>query len=232
MYKGKYTGKKLEEILDSASKYALFDDMWEALDGTIVDKEKHIYGLNGLNDITYQQAVAILERANFTNQSLNILANTVIRGVRTNFAPTNPGGSVGLTNFRIDENIEVIALCLPTQSALISDNTGSYWSSATKLRKVIGRMNISGKTSGTFSLLAPNLEEVEILNAKCAINISGSPVISLESFQFLVANAANTADITVTVHPDVYAKMTDEGNAEWNKVFTDAVAKKIAFATV
>lgn len=47
-----------------------------------------------------------------------------------------------------------------------------------------------------------------------------------------MANAANTSAITITVHPDVYAKLTDESNAEWYAVLTAAAAKNITFATI
>ena len=53
----------------------------------------------------------------------------------------------------------------------------------------------------------------------------------MESLQYLVNNASNTAPITITVHPDVYAKLTDEANADWYAVNTAAQAKNIAFAT-
>ena len=36
---------------------------------------------------------------------------------------------------------------------------------------------------------------------------------------------------TVTVHPTVYAKLTDTTNTQWHKVLTDALAKNITFAT-
>lgn len=47
----------------------------------------------------------------------------------------------------------------------------------------------------------------------------------------MVTNAANTAAITITVHPDVYAKLTDEDNAEWHQILIDAEDKNIQFVT-
>lgn len=37
--------------------------------------------------------------------------------------------------------------------------------------------------------------------------------------------------ITITVHPSVYSKLTDESNTEWHKVLLDAAEKNITFAT-
>lgn len=50
--------------------------------------------------------------------------------------------------------------------------------------------------------------------------------------QYMIDNAANTAAITVTVHPDVYAKLSDETNAEWHALLAQAAEKNIIFATL
>ena len=36
---------------------------------------------------------------------------------------------------------------------------------------------------------------------------------------------------TITVHPDVYAKLTDETNTEWHALLALAAEKNITFAT-
>ena len=41
----------------------------------------------------------------------------------------------------------------------------------------------------------------------------------------------NSKAITITVHPDVYAKLTDESNADWHALMASAAAKNITFAT-
>ena len=78
--------------------------------------------------------------------------------------------------------------------------------------------------SGTFAGCV-KLRNVEIKKAKVNISFSDSPLLSLDSIQYLVANAANTSPITVTLHPDAYARLTDE-------IITAATAKQINFATV
>ena len=57
---------------------------------------------------------------------------------------------------------------------------------------------------------------------------SGSPLLTLESFQYLVENATNTSAITVTVHADVYAKLTDPQQADWYAVNTAAQGKHLS----
>lgn len=101
-----------------------------------------------------------------------------------------------------------------------------------KLRKIIGTLDISQvKHSRDQFSYAFRLEEVALYGLRVSISFADCPLLSLSSLQYLVNNAANTTAITVTVHPDVYAKLTDESNAEWNAVLTAAEAKQINFAT-
>lgn len=77
--------------------------------------------------------------------------------------------------------------------------------------------------SGAFTGCV-KLRNVELRNTKVNISFSDSPLLSLDSIQYLVDNAANTSPITVTLHPDAYARLTDE-------IITAATAKQINFAT-
>ena len=91
---------------------------------------------------------------------------------------------------------------------------------------------------------APALVTLDISNLKISLDLSKCPLINLASWQGLVSRAANTDTITITVHPDVYAKLTGDTTnsaaaaltaselAAWKQVVTDAAAKKISFATI
>ena len=70
------------------------------------------------------------------------------------------------------------------------------------------------------------------LHSVC-LDMSLAPLgeLELECWAYMVEHAANTKAITITVHPDVYAKLTDESNAEWHKVLLDAAGKQITFVT-
>ena len=75
------------------------------------------------------------------------------------------------------------------------------------------------------------LVSVRLRGVKYDISFSDSPLISLESLQFMITNAANTSPIIVTVHAAVYAKILDESNADWHALIEAATAKQITFAT-
>ena len=68
------------------------------------------------------------------------------------------------------------------------------------------------------------LENLELAYLSTDIALPDSPLLSLASIQYMIDNAANTSPITVTLHPDAYARLTDE-------IITAATAKQINFAT-
>ena len=73
---------------------------------------------------------------------------------------------------------------------------------------------------GCTSLVTCYLRQVKI-----SFSFAWSPLLSLESLQYLVTNSANgTARITITVHPTVWAKLNDSGGyPTWNALLVDAV---------
>lgn len=114
----------------------------------------------------------------------------------------------------------------------ITGNLGWAFLTATTLKKVIGVLSVGDAGSiMMFNTFAASIEEIKIANLKMNFRLDLCANLSLESFQFLIANAANTSAITITVHPDVYAKVTDEDNAEWNQLLKDAASKNISFAS-
>lgn len=75
------------------------------------------------------------------------------------------------------------------------------------------------------------LREIRIKVATGSLSFEWSPLLSYESLRYLVDNPSKTGGTTITVHPDIYAKLTDETNTEWHQVLIDAAAKNIQFAT-
>lgn len=105
----------------------------------------------------------------------------------------------------------------------------------TQLEEVIGIVDITNCSATEKARYAfggcQKLREIKLKSLHVDISFADSPLLSLASLQYLVANAANTAPITVTVHPDVYAKLSDETNAEWHALLAQAAEKNITIAT-
>lgn len=70
----------------------------------------------------------------------------------------------------------------------------------------------------------PKLETVYLCAIKTSFNIIGAPLLSLASIQYMVDDAANTSPITITLHPDAHARLTEE-------LIAQAAEKQITFAT-
>lgn len=87
------------------------------------------------------------------------------------------------------------------------------------------------------------LREIRFFSAKNSFDIHWSPLLSLASVQCFL-KASPPSPITITVHKDVYAKLTGDTTnaaaaaltadelARWQQVLTDGAAKNISFATV
>lgn len=117
-----------------------------------------------------------------------------------------------------------------------------------KLKTVTGTINLE-ETQGGYAVIfgAPLLENVNFKNLKSSVIFIDCPKLSLATMQYLVDNASTaiTAEkpVVVTVHADVFAKLTgdmtneaaaaltDDEKAAWAAVLTAATAKYISFAT-
>lgn len=126
--------------------------------------------------------------------------------------------------------MQEIHIC-PKGSRVIFGKCNRAFANCKQLEKVVGIMVFEqGAFDYTFANCS-NLQDIQIKNARYNIKLADSPLLTLESFQYLVENATNTSAITVTVHADVYAKLTDPQQAEWYAVNTAARGKQISFAT-
>ena len=138
---------------------------------------------------------------------------------------------------------EVIQLCSnykdKTFGFVVSD-TETMFGSCQYLRKIEGNliMNNVDRVVSMFNKCW-NLADLKMVGLGKSISFADSPRLTYVSLKFLVDNAANTEAITVTVHADVYAKLSgtaseygDHTQEEWTAIMTAATEKQISFATV
>lgn len=205
--------------------------------GAVYNEKTGFYELNGLTDITEAQMRTIYTQTHGAQRMYN--RNNVFEGantIRTNLQFRN-NFSIGLDGkFRCAFlNCSVLEVAYVSPSIMYADNTAYMFERCPKLKKIIGILDIRNITSDVnvarMFYQCGLLEHVRISSLKVNISFAYSPLISLESLQYLITNAANTSLITVTVHADVYAKIQDETNAEWHALIETAAAKQITFAT-
>ena len=70
--------------------------------------------------------------------------------------------------------------------------------------------NLNNTANANFQGCSKLVELRGCFRSNFDFNIADSPLLSLASIQYMVDYAYNTAPITVTVHPTVYGKLTDE----------------------
>lgn len=241
--------------LTDAAKVKLFIDMWNAACGKYgkYNTETGFFELNGLTDITYEQAVVVYSWGNkLIEQGFSATATTAERQIRTNLPPINTDQRIILNLsglFTTQQKMEVCMLTPPEYSWVHLTHLNnafltSVFSGCTKLRKVLGIMDLTYFTIGeNIFRSCDSLEDIQIFGLKANFDISSCPKLSVGTMSYLVNNAANTTPITVKVHPDVYAKLTGDTTnaaaaaltedelAAWQQVNLDAIEKNITFAT-
>lgn len=105
-------------------------------------------------------------------------------------------------------------------------NAQSAFMVCTVLREVFGILDLAQcSTPQTPADKATNLEGLYISHLHVDLNMATNPKWRLDCVEFVVENAANTSAITITLHPDAYARLTDG-------LIASAAAKNINFATV
>lgn len=207
--------------------------------GAVYNQNTGFYELNGLTDITEEQMREIYVQTNPTKRVTDLCSVLNASSIRTNFPFLNRGGYKNIdcyAAFTNCTNLEVVAFGARDGDNFFPSRIIYAFINCIKLREIKSVLNVTSLESynnkflNTFSACRA-LEKILILNLKDNISFSDSPLLSLESLQYLITNAANTSPITVTVHADVYAKIQDEGQVDWHALIETAAAKQITFAT-
>lgn len=147
-------------------------------------------------------------------------------------SPSRTSSSIQTTarsTFRAS-NFKTIYLCPKSQFVRFSDCSQLFYG-CQQLVTIIGGITFENTANNLAFTSCKSLQDVRFNLLRYNIDLRDSPLLTLESFQYLVENATNTSDITVTVHADVYAKLTDPQQSDWYAINTAAQAKKISFAT-
>ena len=207
--------------------------------GAVYNQNTGFYELNGLTDITEEQMKVIYVQTNPTKRVTDLCSVLNASSIRTNFPFLNRGGYKNIdcyAAFANCTNLEVVAFGARDGDNFFPSRIHYAFINCIKLREIKSILNVTSLESynnkflNTFSACRA-LEKILILNLKDNISFSNSPLLSLESLQYLITNAANTSPITVTVHADVYDKIQDEGQVDWHALIETAAAKQITFAT-
>lgn len=239
VYKSIFTGPeidaKLSERVPSTPSGSPLHDLFVGA-GAVWNPNTKFWEYEGLLDITTSQMVAIYNTSIGRFSSVDLYCAFQGANIRTNLYRIAQLGSIYGTFINAaaafaSSTIEIANL----GKACYPEHMSGMFSNAAALRKINGYLYVNYLKSqdSLYNAFAgtTKLEEIRLRGLRFNISFADSPLISLVSMQHLIANAANTSAITVTVHADVYAKLTDPQQADWYAVNTAAQGKQISFAT-
>lgn len=207
--------------------------------------ETGLFELNGLPDIGLEEALAIYEyrwpiivdRINTNN--VKVVPNYPIRTLFPLTSAAEGSKEVQYLNIFFS-NLFFKAYNAPcvlavdggsNKNGFVVRNMNSAFYGGRGLEKILGKIDVSMCTDfgNCFYLASPI--EFDFYGLTVSLDIKGLSRISITTVQLLVSQALNTSPITITVHADVFAKLTDPSNSEWYQVMLDAQARQITFAS-
>lgn len=218
-------GYKPSEAPDPAKPY-LLNTLWLSYEEAV-----KIYAINGAD------AGHVLP--DIGRRYSHYYCAPLVNSVRTLFKVCGHTQNYGM--FFGDTKLEVV-------NVDISGSLAWVFRGNSKLKTVLGTVEISEVTSGDNLIWdCALLEDVNLKGLRNNIRMRGCPKLSLATMQYLVDNASTaiTAEkpVVVTVHADVFAKLTgdttneaaaaltDDEKTAWAAVLTAATSKYISFAT-
>ena len=251
------------------SKMELFVDMWNTACGSYgkyapanAPDPEHPFYLNELW-LTYEEALTIFERGVWRFNSMpaidgtNVKTNLFAMSLCDHFDRANDMGGFDLSRFvRANQSIETLRVSTDDNEDAIS-NGYAYGLTVKSINNMFfsGTHNLFKKMFGVIDLrrvvepwklsegTLPELTTFLLTRVRCSFDISCAPKISLDSINYWITAAINASAITITVHPDVYAKLTGditnaaaadltaEEAAQWQALAVAAGGKQITFAT-
>ena len=239
-------------IADAASSTAALHKVYESY-GAVYNKESGYWELNGLTDLTEEEMYDIyLWTHNIINQP-DLTVAFAQAPIRTTFAYSFKKiyrNTIGVSldqAFLTCNQLEVICLNPISDSQIqisytLSTACHNAFNGCSKLREISNVLYISRNSQNIFVdafVKCSQLSKVRIRGLRQDVSFADSPLISYESLNYIVTNAANTSAITVTVHPTTYSYLTGTAQPtaevggtteEWQALVTSAQAKQISFA--
>lgn len=209
------------------AKNKAFIDQCKAEDA-VYNEQTGYFELNGLVDITAAQMREIIPylilgkmRGDLPGRFQRVYIRTITVYCEGATSPVNMAMA-----FYVASRLETIKITPMSGGKVKAKDMDSVFRYCSALQRVDGVIDVSsaGNTI-TYSFVGcVKLQEIRIHGIKNPVMFNDCPLLSVESITYMVENAINTAPITITLHPDAYARLTDE-------IITAATAKQINFAT-
>lgn len=222
--------------LTDKAKMAELDAQAAAI-GAIHNYTTGYFEYNTLTDITAEQMrkIIMFGKTTFTRPgecgySIDAATyGTLNSYIRTNWIQWGPDAVTYCADLRYSFNGQQVEVIIGPKrndkwNVTPSSMVGFCWN-CPQLRIVDMYIYMTNSPANQFLFAGSSkLETVYLCAIKTSFKIIDAPLLSLASIQYMVDNAANTSPITITLHPDAHARLTEE-------LIAQAAEKQITFAT-
>lgn len=213
-----------------------FIDMYDTMSGSYgtYNSNTGYFELNTLTDLTYEETRQIVKHSVIHTASTRRLFGHVYTGCRTFFVCRTYGQDDLTDMFAYENNLEVIRISTGYGSHTNATGINNFILNCSKLKTILGNIYIDSLTTGTLNPAygASNLETLYLYHLQTNLNMSTNPKLNLDCIVKLIENRSSIQkNITITVHPDIYSKISDETNEEWHQLVDLAANKNITFVT-
>ena len=218
-------------LLTDTAKHAVFDDLWKSavgtygsIDYTHVDDDGRMTPYM-CNDVwmTYDEALEVYKHYRNDFEQKEAYAGWSCRA-KTNI-PYKTQWSGSYERFA-QNNTFIVAARIPHIE--LGSLMQAFYGCSNLHTVIIDDMYRTTKCSGLF-LGCANLVTVKLNGLALDISLESSPKISAESLNYICTHRYGTNDITITLHADVYNKITAAEN-EWAGLLDLAAEKHVTFA--
>lgn len=195
-----------------------FDDDANVRTPVVYNERTGWFEMNGLTDISWKDMLAIANNPSSDVVSAQVKNTSVYyNGARTNVFTRGFSSQQQPINNSSFTDIEVLHL----NNSIAIPQSG-WMSSDCEVIAIIGYFNLGYAQQfdqkNAFGVQT-TLESVKLRSLKQSFTLNVK-MLSWDSINYLITTAANTAAITITVHADVYAKMTGGTVDDWGSLGT------------
>ncbi len=185
---------------------------------TVTHKAGHYY-LNGLGDITEEQMIIIYNAgvANGASMSSHYEGYTKLRTCLRRNPRYNYSRAIGGYNaidmnqsFQLCSAIEIIDVTGATIYVKSAIGAFQQCERLVRIYDILSLGNVSKSALQGIFANCSSLEFVRIKATKVDISFSDSPKLSKESVVYMIENSSPSTAITITLHPDAYARLADD----------------------
>lgn len=202
-----------------------FDDDANIKTPVVYNERTGWFEMNGLTDLSWEDMRAIANNGSSDIVSAQVKnTSAYYDGVRTNLFTRGSSSQQALYNSSFGD-MEVLHL----NNSIALPQGGWMNQDCPRLKAIIGYFNLNYANNfnqGNAFGVQTVLESVKLKSLKQSFTLK-IKMLSWDSINYLITNAANTDAITITVHADVYGKMTGGTVDDWGSLGTLAEGKNV-----